>query len=88
MALVEDHDVVQTLATNRTDHALDASVLPRGAWGRDDFRDRHRSDSLAEVLAIRGVTVAHQIARSSVPRKRFGYGRESQAAVGCSVMAV
>jgi hypothetical protein len=28
MALVEDHDVLQTLAANRTDHALDVSVLP------------------------------------------------------------
>ena len=28
MALVEDHDVIQTLAANRTDHALDVSVLP------------------------------------------------------------
>ena len=29
MALVEDHNVIQTLAANRTDHALDVSVLPR-----------------------------------------------------------
>ena len=28
MALVEDHEVIQTLAANRTDHALDVSVLP------------------------------------------------------------
>ena len=28
MALVEDHDVIQTLAANRTDQALDVSVLP------------------------------------------------------------
>jgi hypothetical protein len=29
VALVEDHDVIQTLATNRTDYALNARVLPR-----------------------------------------------------------
>ena len=29
MALTEDHDVIQALAANRTDHALDVSVLPR-----------------------------------------------------------
>jgi hypothetical protein len=28
MALVEGHDVIQTLAANRTDHALDVYVLP------------------------------------------------------------
>ena len=29
MALVKDHDVIQTLAANRTDHALDVYILPR-----------------------------------------------------------
>jgi hypothetical protein len=29
MTLFEDHDVIQTFATNRTDQALDESVLPR-----------------------------------------------------------
>ena len=29
MALIKDHDVIQTLAANRTDHALDVCVLPR-----------------------------------------------------------
>jgi hypothetical protein len=29
MALVEDYEMIQTLAPNRTDHALDVSVLPR-----------------------------------------------------------
>ena len=28
MALVEDHDMIQTLATYRTNHALDVGVLP------------------------------------------------------------
>jgi hypothetical protein len=28
MTLVEDHDMIQTLAANRTDHPLDVSVLP------------------------------------------------------------
>ena len=29
MTLVEDHEVIQTLAPYRSDHALDVSVLPR-----------------------------------------------------------
>jgi len=29
MALVEDHDMVETLPANRTDHAFDVCVLPR-----------------------------------------------------------
>jgi len=44
MALVEDHDLVETLAANRTDHALDVGVLQGRVWCRDDFRDPHRFD--------------------------------------------
>src|SRR5712692_10540155 len=57
MALVEDHEVFQTLAANRTDHALDVSILPGCAWRRDDLRDPHRFDSVAEVCAIRPVAI-------------------------------
>src|SRR5712691_1338546 len=60
VALVEDHDVIETLAANRTDHALDVRVLPRRAWRRDDFRDPHRLDPTAEVRAIRPVAIAQQ----------------------------
>jgi hypothetical protein len=55
MALVEDHDVIQTFAANRTDHALDVRVLPRWAWRRDDFGNPYRFDSVAEIRAIRPV---------------------------------
>ncbi len=67
MTLVEDHEVVETLAPDRTDYALDVSVLPRGAWRRDDFRYAHRLDPAAEVRAIRCVTVAQQISGRRVP---------------------
>ena len=58
MALVEDHDVIQTFATNRTYDALDVCVLPGRAWCRDDFCDPHRIDSVAELCAVRRVTIA------------------------------
>jgi hypothetical protein len=64
MALVEDHDVVEAFATDRTDHALDVRVLPGRAWRRDDFRDPHGLDPAAEVPAIRGIAIAQQIARA------------------------
>ena len=73
MALVEDYDVVEAVATDRTVHALDVRVLPRRVGRRDDFRDSHRFDPAAEVPAIRGIAIAKQIARSSVPRERLGY---------------
>ena len=39
----------------------------------DDFRDAHRFDPVAEVGAILSVAVAEQIARSGIPRERFGH---------------
>src|ERR1700682_5102273 len=47
MALVEDDDLIQALATNRTDHALEVRVLPRGAWCREDLSYSHRRHPLA-----------------------------------------
>ena len=73
MALVEDHDVIQTFAANRADHALDIAVLPRGAWRRNDFSDAHSFDPVAEIRAVRRVMVSEQITRSGVPRECFGY---------------
>src|SRR6202030_1394488 len=73
MALVEDHDVIQTLAANRADHALDVRVLPGGACCRGHFSDSHRRDPVAEDRAVRGVAVAQQKARSCLPRERFNY---------------
>ena len=73
MALVEDHEVIQTLAANRTYDALDVCVLPRRAWRGSDFHNPHRLDPLAELRAVRRVAIAKQIARSSVPRERFNY---------------
>src|SRR6202453_3350281 len=73
MALVEDHNVVKTLAPNRTGHAFDVRVLPRRSWCRDDLGDPHRFDPASEVRAIRCVAIAQQVARSGVPRECFGY---------------
>ena len=48
MALVEDHEVVETFAPDRTDHSLDVGVLPWGAWRCYDFSYAHRLDPFAE----------------------------------------
>jgi hypothetical protein len=39
MRLVEDDDVIETLAANGSDHPFDVRVLPRTRWCRDDFTD-------------------------------------------------
>jgi hypothetical protein len=58
MALIEDADVVQTLSTDRANHTLDVSVLPRRTWRRDDLSDSHGLDPLGEDRTVRGVPVA------------------------------
>jgi hypothetical protein len=50
MALVEDHDVIKTFTTNRTDHAFDIRILPWLARGGDNLGDSHRIDLFPEVV--------------------------------------
>jgi hypothetical protein len=48
MSLVEDDDVVQTLAADRAYDALDVGILPRRARGGADGREAERLDGAAE----------------------------------------
>src|SRR6266481_3975931 len=73
MALVEDHDVIQTLAANRTDHALDVRVLPRQAWRRYNLRDPIASTRLRKHAPYDASRSPQQVGWSGVPRERFGY---------------
>ena len=52
MAFVEDHDVIETLAPNRTDDTLDVRILPGRSWCCDDLSNSHCLDALAEALTI------------------------------------
>jgi hypothetical protein len=72
MALVDHEYVIQALATNRADDALDVGILPGRSWRRNDLRDPHRLSALAKALTIRSIAIAQQVAWRGVPRKRFG----------------
>ena len=76
VGFIEDDDVIETLAADRTDEALDIGVLPWGARCGDNLLDPHRPDAIAEALAIRGIPVPEQVA---------GRGRASQICVGFRV---
>ena len=56
-SLVDDDDVVETLATNGTDHALDVGILPRTRLCGEDFLDAHACDSSSEAIPIDGVPI-------------------------------
>jgi hypothetical protein len=52
MRLVEDDDVIETLAANGSDHAFDVRILPRTRGRRHDFTNAHAGDSRLEEVAI------------------------------------
>jgi hypothetical protein len=66
MPLVEDDHVVETLAPDRTDHALDVGILPRTGWRGDHLSNPHRGDPMAERITIDGVAIPQEPARGGV----------------------
>ncbi len=63
MALAEDEDVVETLASDRADEALRERILPRASGSREDFLDLHALHVLAEGVPVDGVAIAEEIGR-------------------------
>src|SRR6266849_4743476 len=73
VTLVEDDNVIQTFAADRTNETLDVRVLPGGPRSSDDLLDAHRPHTIAESGTIRFVPVSKQIARRSIPGKGLGH---------------
>src|ERR1022692_1193930 len=63
MALAEYDHMVETLAADRADKALNEGVLPGRARRAQDFLDAHSCESVAEGAAVDPVAVAHQVRR-------------------------
>jgi len=62
----EDHNVVQTLASDGADEALCERVLPWTVRCRQDFADTHPLQALSERLTVDRVAVAEEVGRSGV----------------------
>jgi hypothetical protein len=58
---IEHEYVIQTLTSNRADHAFDVRPLPRRAWRSQDLFNPHRFDLINEVLPKDPVAIAQQI---------------------------
>ena len=71
MLLAKDQDVIQAVASERPDQALNIWVLPGRSRGNRAVPNPHRPDSPYEGLPVSAVVVAHQIGRRGVPRERF-----------------
>src|SRR5882762_1152630 len=70
-AFVEHEHMVQTLAPNRTNHALDVGPLPGGSRGAQHFVHAHVSHLSPEGIAEDSITVAQQVARKLIKGERF-----------------
>src|ERR1700747_561689 len=68
---VEHEHMVQALAPNRTNYALDVGPLPRGSRGAQHFLDAHVSHLSPEGIAENGIAVAQQVARQLIKGERF-----------------
>ena len=68
---MEHEHMVQALAPNRTNDALDVGSLPGGSRGGQDFLDSHVGCLATEISAEDGVAIAEQIARELVKGNGF-----------------
>src|SRR3954471_18191565 len=67
--LIQNDDMIQALAPDGADHALDVSALPGRARGGQHWFDAHGLHLLDELLAENPVPVAQQITWCRVPGK-------------------
>src|SRR5258706_16290389 len=65
----EDDHMVQTLASNRADHALYVGPLPRRPGSGEHFLNLHVPYLLSEGVAENLIAIAEQIARDLIKRK-------------------
>src|SRR5947207_12224940 len=70
-SFIQDDDVVQALAANRADQALDIGILPRRSRSREDVANAQPASRFVKFLSVARVAIAKQIARRTVPRESF-----------------
>jgi hypothetical protein len=72
MALAEHENMIETVAAERADQALDVAVLPGRARRGRVIADAHAANAALHDLAIDRVAVAQQKARRFAPGKGVG----------------
>jgi hypothetical protein len=84
MSLIEDDDVVQTLATDGPDDPFDVGILPGRAWRGADGCQAERFGRAAERRVEGRVTVVEEESRGDVVWEGLGRTNEWRASVGCA----
>src|ERR1700722_3806071 len=70
--LIQDNDVVQTLAPDGSDQPFGKAVLPRRGQCNWLVPDTHGMQSARDDSAVDSISISDHIARSAIPRKRLG----------------
>jgi hypothetical protein len=71
LPLVEHDHVIEALAADRADKALDEWILPWRLGGDDDFFDADVPHAATEMLAVDAVAITQQEAWCFIPGKGF-----------------
>src|SRR5437762_14160115 len=73
MPLTDYHDMVQTFASNRANHALGIGVLPRRSWRCDRLPDVQHPGLARKSFAIDLVPIPDQIPRAVLRPARLDH---------------
>src|SRR4029077_20234009 len=87
MRLVQDDEMVNTLAPDRSDQPFGKAILPGRGWCNRSVPNAHGSQSACDNGAIDPIAVPDHITRTTVPRKSLGDlpGDPLRRRVGCDV---
>jgi len=72
VALAEDDDVVEAVASERADDTFDVRGLPGAPRCDLHLPDAHASDTVVKGLPVDSVAIAEQVPRRGVPRECLG----------------
>src|SRR5438876_8273848 len=65
-------EMVDALASDRSDQPFGEAVLPRRAWGDGLVADAHGAQSVRDGSAVDAIPITDQVARRLSPRECFG----------------
>src|SRR5262249_19850210 len=68
---IEDDDMVETLPTDRADHALHVSMLPRRPRSAEELFDSHHFYLFSELESVNPIAISQEIFRRRVEGKSF-----------------
>ena len=85
MCLAKDDHVIEALAPDRTDEALDVRILPGRPGSDEHFGDLEPCHPAPEVSSVDAIAIAQEVPRRRVPREASTICRAVHSAVGCSV---